>query len=95
MKIDITARHFTLSENLREVIDQKVQKILKFNQIIITCQIILTKESHNEKAEIILHLKGKDFVAIHSSKSFEKSINMVVDKIISQLKKQHDKLIKH
>ena len=62
---------------------------------ILTCQIILTKESHNEKAEIILHLKGKDFVAIHSSKSFEKSINMVVDKIISQLKKQHDKLIKH
>ena len=95
MKVDITARHFTLSKNLRETVDQKVQKILKFNQIIITCQIVLTKESHNEKAEIILHLKGKNFIAIHSSGSFEKSINMVVDKITSQLKKQHDKLIKY
>ena len=77
MKVDITARHFILSKNLRETVDQKVQKILKFNQIIITCQIVLTKESHNEKAEIILHLKGKDFIATHSSESFEKSITLV------------------
>ena len=95
MKIDITARHFTLSKNLREIVDQKVQKILKFNPIIINCHVILTKESHNEKAEIILHLKGKDFIAIDSSASFEKSINIVVDKIITQIKKQHDKSIKH
>ena len=95
MKIDITARHFTLSEDLRGIVYQKIQKILKFNSLIINCHIILTKESHHEKVEMILHLKGKDCIAIDSSDSFEKSINIVIDKIISQVKKQHDKSIKH
>ncbi len=94
MKINITSRHFTPSENLKEIIFQKVQKILKFNPLIINCNIILTKESNREEVEIIVHLKGNDFIATESSDNFEKSINVVVDKIISQVKKQHDKSIK-
>tara|TARA_Y100000590_G_C15717953_1_gene1012524 strand:- start:2076 stop:2363 length:288 start_codon:yes stop_codon:yes gene_type:complete len=95
MKINITSRHFTPSEHLKQIIFQKVQKILKFNPLIINCNVILTKESNREKVEIILHLKGNDFIASESSGSFEKSINIVVDKIISQVKKEHDKSIKH
>ena len=95
MNIDITARHFTPSEYLKEFVFQKVQKILKFNPLIINCHVVLTKESQIEKVEIILHLKGNDFIATDSSDNFEKSINIVIDKIISQVKKHHNKSIKH
>ena len=95
MKIDITARHFSPSEKLKEMVYGKIQKILKFNAGIINCRVILTKESNIEKVEVIVHLKGKDFIAIESSDNFEKSLVIVIDKIISQVKKQHDKLIKY
>ena len=95
MKVDITARHFSLSGNLKEMVYEKMQKILKFNVGIINSRVILTKESNIEKVEVIIHLKGKDFIAVESSDNFEKSLIIVIDKIISQVKKRHDRLIKH
>ena len=73
-----------------------MEKILKFNVSIIRSRVILTKESTNiEKVEVIIHLKGKDFIAVESSDNFEKSLIIVIDKIITQVKKRHDRLIKH
>ena len=87
--------HFSPSEKLKEIVHEKIQKILKFNTSIINSRVILTKESNIEKVEVIIHLKGKDFIAIESSDSFEKSLIIVIDKIVSQVKKQHDRLIKY
>ena len=96
MKVDITARHFSPSRNLKKIICEKMEKILKFNVGIIRSRVILTKESTNiEKVEVIIHLKGKDFIAVESSDNFEKSLIIVIDKIITQVKKRHDRLIKH
>ena len=45
MKVDITARHFSPSAKLKEMVYEKMEKILKFNVGIISSRVILTKES--------------------------------------------------
>ena len=95
MQVNITARHFTLSDQLKEFIHIKIKKIEKFNFDIINCNIVLTKEANMENVEIICHSKGHDFVAHNSSNNFEKSFIFSMDKIISQIKKIHDKFSNH
>ena len=93
MNIKITSRHFTASEQLKELVNEKVKKIEKFNNEIISCNVILTKENNTENVEIIAHAKGHDFVSSENENIFERSLTNAVYKISNQIKKQHEKAI--
>ena len=95
MQIDITSRHFTPSVKLKEMVYEKLKKIEKFNNGIIGCRVILTKESNFEDVEIVINGKGSNFVAHENSDNFEKSLIIAIDKITIQIKKQHERLISH
>ena len=95
MKIDITARHFSPSGQLKEMVYEKLKKIEKFNSGIMNCRVILTKEANFEDVEIVVNGKGHHFVANENSDNFEKSLISAVDKITIQVKKQHEKLVDH
>ena len=93
MNIDITARHFTASQQLKELIHEKIKKVEKFNSGILSCHVILTKENNSENVEIIARLKGYDFAAHENADIFECSLKNAIDKIAIQIKKQHEKAI--
>ena len=91
MNIEITARHFTASDKLKELINEKIMKIEKFNSGIMNCHVILTKENSSENVEINARIKGHEFSAHESGDVFEKSLRNAVEKISIQIKKQHER----
>ena len=93
MNIEITARHFTASGSLKELIYEKIKKIEKFNSGIMSCHVILTKENNSKNVEIVAHAKGYDFAAHENADIFERSLKNAIDKISIQIKKQHEKAI--
>ena len=93
MNIEITSRHFTASKQLKELVNEKVKKIEKFNNEIISCNVILTKENNSENVEIFAHGKGHDFISSENEDIFERSLINAVHKISNQIKKQHEKAI--
>jgi len=93
MNIEITSRHFTASSQLKDLVNEKVKKIEKFTNVILSCHVILTKENSSENVEIIVHAKGHDFVSSENENIFERSLINAVDKISIQIKKQHAKAI--
>ena len=95
MKVDITARHCSPSEQLKDMVYEKLKKIEKFNKDIMYCRVILTKEANCEDVEIVINGKGHHFVANENSDNFEKSLIRAIDKITIQVKKQHEKLVHH
>ena len=95
MNIEITARHFTASDKLKELINEKIKKIEKFNSEIMSCHVILNKENNSENVEIVARAKGYDFVAHENADIFERSLKDAIDKISIQIKKQHAKSIRH
>ena len=95
MNIEITARHFTASDKLKELINEKIMKIEKFNSGIMNCHVILTKENSSENVEINAHIKGHNFSAHESCDVFEKSLRNAVEKISIQIKKHHERSKAH
>ena len=94
MDLVITARHFKLSSQLSELVNEKVSKVSKFTYDITRCEVILTKENSHKNVEIIGHVKGHDLIVNDSSDKFEKSLMPAVEKLIIQAKKHHDKLMR-
>ena len=92
MKVEITARHFSPSGRLKELVHEKIKKIEKYNNGIMDCHVILTKEHNEENVEIVAHGKGHDFVAHENADLFERALITAVDKISIQVKKHHDKI---
>ena len=95
MNIEITSRHFTASEQLKELVNEKVKKIERFNNVIISCYVILTKEHNSENVEIIVHAKGHDFISSENGDAFELALVNAINKISVQIKKQHAKDLNH
>ena len=93
MNIEITARHFTASDDLKELVHEKIKKVVKFNSSITSCHVILTKENNSENVEIVARTKGYDFAAHENADIFERSLINAIDKISIQIKKQHEKAI--
>lgn len=92
MKVRITSRHQKLSPRLREYVDEKIDRMSRYFDRIIDCEVILTREKLHELVEVnvkvygtVLHVKAKDADPT-------KAIDLCMDKLEVQLKKFKDRL---
>ena len=100
MKISITARHFSISEETRAYIDNEIKKILKIFDRIVSANIILERiKDYEYETEIIVQAPIKTLTIHERDGDLIKSVDLAVDKMIRQLKKykghfetKHEKL---
>ena len=90
MTIEITSRHFSPSEKLQKLVNERVSKIERYSSLT-NCFVILEKDNTGEVVEIKAHSKGHEYFAQENSDLFEKSLTVAVDKIITQMKKHSGK----
>ena len=89
MNITITARKFKARETLKDYIRDEVKSLLKFNDSIISANVILSYQNSQDsvkKAEISLTIPKQVLVATEESDDFTKSINAAIQKLLRQLK---------
>ncbi|MFQ6673871.1 MAG: ribosome hibernation-promoting factor, HPF/YfiA family [Fidelibacterota bacterium] len=85
MKVDITARHFSPSDTLRDYALKKVNKVDRYLDNTIGCHVILTHENAEQIAEIKLSVSGKKIFVKETSEDMLKSIDGAVDKLVSRV----------
>jgi putative sigma-54 modulation protein len=95
MNTTVTSRHFKAHETLTDYAKDAVEKLNRYYDGIIKCEVKLGFEkSRNsvKRAEVILSVYKNKIAAIHESDEFHKSIDGAVDKVLARLKKYKDKL---
>lgn len=92
MRINITARHFKLSESLKSYIEKEVFRLKKYYESIIDTEIILSWEKKDRIAEINISVYGTVLTAHERSGDMRKSVDGAVDKLERRLKKYKDKI---
>ena len=91
MQINITARHLKLTDAIDSYVRQKVAKAGKFfTGDSVWVQTILSVEKNRQITEINFHIAGKVFRAEEESEDLYASIDLAVDKLSKQLKKQKE-----
>jgi putative sigma-54 modulation protein len=96
MRIEVKGRNFQVTDELREMITRRFDKVSKQVSELAVLEIELSAERNPANpegliAEATLHLKGVTLRAKDSSKDIKHSINLIADELGRQVKRHRDK----
>ena len=95
MNVIITGRHFNVSNSLKNVIEEKLEKIRFFYDHVLQFQVFLEKEKLNYKADITFIADGKKFYLQMKSPTISEAIDKLIDKLERQVRKHKEKIQGH
>lgn len=91
MNINITGHHVEVTPALRDYVTSKVEKVIRHFDHVTSIHVILSVEKLTQKAEITLHVKGKDIYADSSDADLYAAIDLLADKLDRQVQKYKGK----
>lgn len=92
MRINITARHFKMRDELRTYTEKEIQRLQKYYDQIIDADVILEWQKIHRTAEIKISVCGTVLTAQARADEMHKAINNAIEKLERQLIKYKDKL---
>lgn len=95
MNLSISGHHITVTPALREYVTVKLQRIRNHFDQVIDVSVILTVEKLAQKAEISLHVRGKDLFAESTDTDLYAAIDALIDKLDRQVLKYKTKRYAH
>jgi putative sigma-54 modulation protein len=95
MNLNITGHHIEVTPALRDYVSGKVEKVIRHFDRVTSVHVILSVEKLVQKAEITLHLKGKDIYADSSDTDLYAAIDLLIDKLDRQVQKYKSKHLDH
>jgi putative sigma-54 modulation protein len=97
MKVDIQSIHFTADYRLLDFVTKKVEKVKTFYDGIKSVDVYLRVEKdaerENKTVEIKLNINGNPIFAKEQSNTFEAATDLVMDKVVAQVKKHKEKIV--
>jgi putative sigma-54 modulation protein len=96
MRIEIKGRNFPVTDEMREQIERRFQKVGKQVSPLALLEVELSEERtpgnpENQVAEAALHLKGTTLRAKDASRDMGHAINLMADELARQVKRHRDK----
>ena len=87
MEIKIKSLKFDADQKLLDYVEKKVKKLERFNDGILTADVILTllREPDNKDVKLQVHVPGEEMIIERNSKTFEEAITDCVDAMKEKL----------
>ena len=95
MTINITGHHIEVTPAIRDYVTSKLDRIIRHFDHVTSVHVILSVEKLKQKAEVTLHVKGKDIHANDTGADLYASIDAVADKLVRQVVKHKEKVTDH
>ena len=99
MKVNVHAVNFTVDRKLVDFIQDRLNKLEKYYDKIVSAEVFLrlenTSDKENKTVEIKINVPGDDFVVKKTAKSFEEGVDLSVDSLERVILKRKEKLRAH
>lgn len=95
MNFNISGHHLEITPAIREYVTTKLNKISRHFDHLIDVSVILSIEKDRQKAEVNVHVRGKDIHASSEDGNLYAAIDLLADKIDRQIIKHKDKTYQH
>ncbi len=92
MRISITARHFDLTDGLREHTEERLNRLAKYGVSLLEAHAVLAVEKYRHRADITLHGNGFNLNGVSVSDDMYTSVDQVAQKLEAQVRRQKDKM---
>ena len=95
MNLTISGHHVDVTPAIREYVMNKLERITRHFDQVIDVAVIFTVEKLRQKAEINLHLRGKDLHCEATEVDLYAAIDLVMDKLDRQVVKHKECIQAH
>jgi putative sigma-54 modulation protein len=99
MKVNVHAVNFAVDKKLLDFIQDRVGKLEKFYDKVVTSDVFLkvekTSEKENKMVEIKIHVPGDDFMVKKQCKTFEEAVELSTESLERLLVKRKEKIRTH
>jgi putative sigma-54 modulation protein len=93
MRLELTARHFTIPAPVRKIAEQRLGRCLRpLNDGAVSAQVVVTREKTRFHAEVTLHARGEHFMHGEATgRDAQAALGAAIDKIERQVLKLKSK----
>ena len=100
MNLTISGHHLEVTPALRNYVTTKLDRITRHFDQVVDVKVLLTVEKQKEKerrqkAEVTLHVKGRDIYVEHANEDLYAAIDTLMDKLDRQVMRHKDRLQDH
>lgn len=91
MNLNITGRHIEVTPAIREYVTTKLDRVIRHFDNVTSINVILSVEKLTQKAEVTLHVRGKDIYVESNDADLYAAIDSMTDKLDRQVIKYKQK----
>ena len=99
MKVNLNAVNFTIDRKLVDFIQERMDKLEKYYDKIVSSDVFLkvekTSDKENKIVEVKLNVPGDDFIVKKQCKTFEEAIELSAESLERSLIKRKEKMNAH
>lgn len=95
MNLNITGHHVEVTPAIHDYVTSKLERVIRHFDHVTAVHVILSVEKLKQKAEITLHVKGKDIHADSTEADLYASIDTMIDKLDRQVVRHKEKITDH
>ena len=95
MNLTVSGHHVAVTPTMREYVQSKISRVTRHFDHVIDVNVILSVEKNRQKAEVTLHVSGRDLFAESDDNDLYAAIDLLVDKLDRQVLKHKDKVQAH
>ena len=92
MNLNVSGHHVEVTPALRTYVESKLERVTRHFDQVIDAHVILTVEKLVQKAEVTLHVSGKDLHCESEEDDLYAAIDLLADKLDRQVLRYKDKL---
>lgn len=95
MNLNITGHHLDVTPAIREYVTEKLGRVVRHFDQVSGAHVILSVEKLRQKAEVTVHVRGKDIFVEAENENLYAAIDALVDKLDRQVLKHKEKQSDH
>ena len=95
MQINVSGRQIEVTDSLRDYAAEKIGRVQKHFDHVITAHVVLHVERKLHKADATLHATGTTLAASAEAADMYAAIDLLADKLNRQVLKHKEKLVDH
>ena len=95
MNLTVSGHHVAVTPAMRSYVQTKLERVKRHFDHVIDVNVILSVQKLRRKAEITVHVRGKDIYAETDDEDLYAAIDLLVDKIDRQILRHKDRVRAH
>lgn len=92
MNLNVSGHHLEVTPAIRSYVQSKLERVNRHFDHVIDAHVILTVEKLRQKAEVTLHVRGRDLHCESEEQDLYAAIDLLADKLDRQVLRYKGKL---